>query len=616
MDMKQMLLIVGLVPCAYAQAQGLFQFVGESRELKPEVENQQALVSEDEVVAIDGKLLQEVVIEGIDEGEQLDNALVFLTLNNVVGAVIEQPDYIRYLIGKGEEEIAKSQQPFGYYNVQVGHRLEWVEEDEGSAALVVRYTVALNELTRLSEVDVRLTGQAQQDEEYNALLNAVPMQVGQALNHQSYEQYKREFIALGTKRGYFSGQFTQNVVYVDPSRHEAEVKLHYDSGNRFKFRAVNFDDVPLNESLLQRFIPFEQGDYYHAAQVSKLQQDLQGSGYFKQTFVGNEIDKSAEAVDIQAQLTMNKPRRYAFGVGYSTDIGVRGKVDFDYRYINRRGHSFSSRLYGSQKEGNWDNVYRIPAQNPTTDYYYFRFGGAFNYDKFDQKKAYMEGGYNFRLGNLEHRYGLNALYENFRIGVDGDEVVLLYPQAAWVYTSTDNRLNPQSGYQMRAQVLGGSRAVLSDVSFAQTNMDARFIQSFADKHRVSLRAGLGATWTTDFHRLPASLRYFAGGDRSIRGYAYNVIGSRDENGANLGGRFLATAGAQYEYYFKPDWAGTVFIDAGDAFVDKFKPVYGAGVGVHWRSPVGPIKANLAHGFNKPYGDNYRVHINIGAELDL
>ncbi len=560
---------------------------------------------------IDGKTLHEIIINGIYDEQQLANAYVFLTLNKVIDKVIEQPDYTEYLIKKGLDDIAKSQQPFGFYNVDVQ-----LNRKINGNNLTIIYEVTLNEPTRLNEVEVRLDGPANNDEAYIELISYVPMESGEVLNHQTYEAYKSEFSSLASKRGYFSGKFDESVVYVDPERNQADISLHYNSGKRYTYRSVSFNDVPLDSDLLERYVFFNQGDPYLASDVSKLQQDLQGSGYFKQTFIGAKPDKEAEVVDVDTQLTMNKPKRYAFGLGYSTDSGVRGKVDFDHRYINRRGHNFSSRLYVSEHDSYWDNIYRIPAKNPATDYYYFHFGGKLKDDKYDQKSAYVEGGYNYRRGKLEHRYSINTLYEDFTIGVDSDDVVLVYPKGSWTYTSTKNRLNPDSGFQARFELLGGSESLLSDVSFVQTNADFRYIESLGDKNKVLLRSGLGATWTDDFHRLPASLRYFAGGDRSIRGYAYESIGDRDKNGDNIGGRYLATVSAEYEYYFKSDWAAAAFVDAGDAFINNFEPVIGAGVGVHWRSPVGPIKLDVGHGFDDDYGDNYRLHISVGAELDL
>lgn len=559
---------------------------------------------------IEGLQLANIEITGLSNPDQLKNAQIFLTLMKSQGETIKQPDYIHYLIESGKEEIARSQQPFGFYNTAVA-----VDMQPQGNSLRVRYDVTLNQPVVLEDITVGVSGAAQEDPEFVKLVRENPFKKGDVLSHKAYETYKARFLALASARGYFDGKFAQSSVRVNPKTNRAALILNYESGQRYTFGEVTFTDTPLNDDLLQRFVPFEAGEPYQASEVAALQQDLQSSGYFKQALVGGE-PQAGGRVPVEAQLTMNKNRRYALGAGYSTDTGVRGKAEFDWRWVNRHGHSFSSDLYLSKQDSHFDNMYRIPAANPATDYYFFRFGGSRKNDNYKTTRYFVGGGYNYRDGDWEHRYGVDVYQEKFAIGVDEHKVLLAVPRGQWTYTSTRDRLNPESGFQARFEALGAAEGLLSDVSFVQTNAAARHIFSFDSKNRVVSRLNAGATWTDDFHKLPPSLRYFAGGDRSIRGYAYESIGERDANGTNLGGRYQAVGSVEYEYYFKDDWAAAAFIDAGDAFVKKFDMKIGAGVGVHWRSPVGPIKLDVGHGFDKKYGDKYRIHLTVGAELDL
>ena len=558
-----------------------------------------------------GKTILDIDIRGIDNIQQHDNAKTYLTLEKSVGEKIEQPDYIQYLIENGREEIRRSQQPFGYYNSEVDAHVQ----DEGDG-LRITYTVHQNQVTQLSKVNVQITGEAAQDEAFQEVLADNPLKQGGVLNHETYETYKARLAALASARGYFDAEFREHNVQVNPADNTAEVNLVLDSGMRYTFEAVDFNETPLDPDLLQRFVQFKPGQPYLSSDVATLQQDLQGSGYFAEALVGDEPNRTTKTVPVNAQLTMDENKHYVLGVGYSTDGGVRGKVEFDRRWINSRGHQFSSKLYASKKNSSLDTLYRIPAQNPTSDYYYFRLGGHIKTDNYDSRKLFGEGGYNFRLGNWEHRYGLVAAWEKYEIGLIDDKTLLVYPQGQWTYTSTKNRLNPKDGYQFRFGVLAAGKALLSDANLVQGNIDARYLQSIGEKQRLIARASLGASWTDNFDRIPPSLRYFAGGDRSIRGYTFENIGARDSEGNNIGGRYLGVGSLEYEYYFKPDWAVAAFVDGGDAFIDDFKLRVGAGAGVHWQSPVGPIKVDVGHGFDKQYGDKVRLHISIGAELDL
>ena len=560
---------------------------------------------------LEGKTIRNIDIRGIQNSTQRDNAKVYLSLEKGAGEKIAQPDYVQYLIENGREEIRRSQQPFGYYHTQVDVRLE-----DAADGLSVIYTVHQNEPTRLGQVNIQVTGEAERDEKFRELLADNPLKSGSTLDHNTYETYKARFAALASARGYFDAAFREHSVQVNPDTNSADVSLIYDSGTRYTFENVEFNDVPLSPDLLQRFVQFKPGQPYLSSDVATLQQDLQGSGYFAEALIGDEPDRERKTVPIKGQLTMDENKHYVLGVGYSTDSGVRGKFEFDRRWVNDRGHQFSSKLYASTKASSLDTLYRIPAANPASDYYYLRLGGHIKRDTYDSRRIFGEGGYNYRTGDWEHRYGLVTAWEKFTIGLTDGKTLLLYPQAQWTYTSTKNRLNPKDGYQFRFGVLGASKALLSDVNVVQTNLDARYLQTLGEKSRLVSRAALGGTWTNDFDRIPPSMRYFAGGDRTIRGYTFENIGTRDAGGNNIGGRYLAVGSLEYEYYFKPEWAAAAFVDAGDAYIHDPKIKVGAGAGVHWQSPVGPIKLDVAHGFDKKYGDKVRLHISIGAELDL
>ncbi len=622
------MIIMGLVTTSAIANEPLFKIVQSSHNISSEKEQKVSslkTLEQDSIDALNGRIIKEIEIKGITNEAQLTNAKVFLTLEKVKNEVISQPNYVNYLITNGAEEIKRSQQPFGYYNVSIDSERIAIGDNE----LKIVYQVNLNTPTKIRTVDVSISGQAKNDPVFQKILANNPLHKGEILNHQQYEVYKNDFLSAAVTRGYFDGVFTSKLIAVNTENNTADIDLHYDSGQRYVFDNVHFvrteisnneqeteeGKIPLDEDLLQRFVQFQAGQPYNAEEVATLQQDLQGSGYFKQVLVGGNPDKIDKDVPVEAQLIMNRNKSYLFGIGYSTDSGARARFDFDRRWVNSRGHTFSSSLYISQKDSDFDNVYRIPAANPTTDYYYLRAGGWIKNDKYHTKRAFIEGGYNWRKDAWEYRVAGVSAWEKFHIGNDKDEILLTYPRFTATYTSTKNRLNPESGFQARFGLLGGIKNVGSDINFIQGNFNFRYIHALNEKNRVIARFDGGADWTDEFHRLPPSLRYFAGGDRSIRGYRYESIGGYDKSGQNIGGKYLAVGSLEYEYYFKENWAAAAFVDAGDAFSSKFDTKVGAGVGLHWRSPVGPIKIDLGHGFNPP-GDKIRLHINIGAELNL
>jgi translocation and assembly module TamA len=135
-----------------------------------------------------------------------------------------------------------------------------------------------------------------------------------------------------------------------------------------------------------------------------------------------------------------------------------------------------------------------------------------------------------------------------------------------------------------------------------------------DQHQVIGRLDVGSILTSMFSKVPYNLRFFAGGDQSIRGYDYKSL-SAQEDGYLIGGQQLAVGSLEYSYRFKPKWRGAVFVDAGNAFDQHFNdPIkVGAGVGVRWASPIGPIRLDVAAGISEA-SVPIRLHFFIGPPL--
>lgn len=571
--------------------------------------------------ALMGNTLKTITIEGLDE-EQEENARLFLQL----GLVLNEPiateggkglsaEYVDYLIEQGKVEIAKSQQPFGYYNAEIQ-----VDYKRDGQDLTVIYRVTLGQPTRLQLVNIDVTGQALEDPEFKALLQDVTMKRGDILNHTTYENYKGKILELAATRGYFDGAFTAHQITVNPDNQQADIHLAFDSGDRYHYDKTTFTyrdstQQPFAEAFLQRYVPIQANAPFLSDDVMLLQQDLQGSEYFSEVIVNPVPNRTDKTYTLDTQLTMNKRNRYVYGVGYSTDKGFITKFDFTRRWVNERGHNFTLNTVLGQRESTLEGMYRMPAKQPQSDFYYLRLASKFTYQPNQDLRVLAEGGYHKRRGHWTHRYALVADYGQFRIGGQKQDTTLFYPKAQWTYNSHPNELNPRSAYQLRGEIMAGGKALLSDINFAQINLAGRYLEQLNEQNRITARLDLGRTFTSNFNRLPTSFRYHAGGDRSIRGYRFERIGHY-ENGTNIGAKNLAVLGLEYEYYFKDDWAAAVFIDAGDAWTNRPKLKVGAGVGIHWRSPVGPIKLDIGHGFDKALGDRYRIHLNIGTELDL
>ena len=116
--------------------------------------------------------------------------------------------------------------------------------------------------------------------------------------------------------------------------------------------------------------------------------------------------------------------------------------------------------------------------------------------------------------------------------------------------------------------------------------------------------------------MPPDLRFFVGGDLSIRGYDYESVSPKNESGELEGGSKMFTASLEYQYNVTGNWWGAVFIDVGQSshefnFGDVKK---GAGVGLRWRSPIGLVKLDVARAVNDPELTDWKLYFGLGGSL--
>jgi len=149
--------------------------------------------------------------------------------------------------------------------------------------------------------------------------------------------------------------------------------------------------------------------------------------------------------------------------------------------------------------------------------------------------------------------GLQYLNGDFEIANEQHSTSLLYAEGVLTRKKADNLYFPLSGYNLLYGLRVAAESVASDTSFVQARAEAKWLKKVRDRDRVILRAMLGGMYVDNFDALPPELRFFAGGDRSIRGFDYQQIGDLDAKGEVIGGEYQAIASAEYEHYFLQNW---------------------------------------------------------------
>lgn len=553
----------------------------------------------------------QVEVKGV-EGKALENVMAYLSIAHQKEELPLTEEQIRQLHGKAPGEIKTALEVYGYYRAQVQAKLQ-----KRPGEWLARYRIEPGPRMKVARVDLKITGEGAEDPAFQKLRRDFPVRENAPLNQAHYEQGKDALQHLATERGYFQAKFAQRELRINLKTYSATAVLHFATGPRYRFGSVAFTDTVLRPRLLARYVPFEEGAPYQASGLIELQTALIDSGYF----AGVEVEpRPQHAVDykvpILIRLEPQKRHRYSVGVGYGTNTGPRINLEWENRYINRRGHRFSLALRASKIDQSFDASYVIPIRDPRTDQ--FRIASSFGRQSTLTSKSRIAllGAQRVitRADGWRETLFLDYRWEDFDIGGESGTARLLIPGATWFRSEADNFIYPHRGRRISLKLQGAAEPLLANNSFAQLTLRGKIIRSLGRRSRLLVRGDAGVTWVSDFSKLPPSIRYFAGGDHSIRGYGFYSLGARNDKGKVIGGKNLLVGSVEYEYRFLDKWAIAAFYDAGNAFNGFSLDVkQGVGVGLRWISPVGPIRVDFALALSKP-GTPFRFHVYVGPDL--
>lgn len=556
-----------------------------------------------------------VSITGVED-ELLSNVQGFLPLYRFNEKDAPSVGRVRYLHGQSEEAITQALAPFGYYRPKMTLSLE-----ELDGAWQANYAIEPGEPIPIKTVDIKVSGEAESDSEFIDAIENSSLKVDMPLLHENYELLKQRFQVLASQRGYFDAALTQGKIQIDLATYEAGVVLHFDSGERYFLGEVSFkQDKPwLNGKTLGRFSDIVPGQIYRVGDLQQLQGDLSNTEYYSEVTldVSPENASSDRKIPVIVNLVARNPTRYSFGGGFGTDTGVRVKAGITKRRVNQAGHHFTAEALIAELKYGIAGEYIIPGADPRSDSWGIRASVEDeDSDNRNFTKGSIGGYYRHRDDLWMKTYSLDYLVERFEV-VDTDETSkLLIPSVEWTRTypaELDKRIYATYGTLLQLSVRGASDSVLSDTSFIQPMVSGKWIYSFTNATRLIARGAAGTTSVSDFDALPTSLRFFTGGDKTVRGYTYNVIGPLVGDDV-VGGKHLLETSLEYEVPFTEKWSIAGFADIGDAFDDEPDYKTGVGLGLRWRSPIGPVRIDFAHALDDPPGNPLRLHLTIGSDL--
>jgi translocation and assembly module TamA len=518
----------------------------------------------------------------------------------------------------------------GYYSPQVTATL-----DTSGAKPVVRIVVEPGQPVVVGDVDIELRGFVPADKG-SAPIDAASLRQGWGLGTGSvfrtadWEGAKRNMLRQITQRRFPRAQLLESSATVDPDTHKAQLKVVIDSGPDARFGNLKIEGLnryPAN--VITNLNGIRPGDEYSEAALQGLQGKLQDTGYFASVevsadmsgVVAEQVNDLAQGEGVQpaantapttlpvvVRVTENKRRNVSLGVGFSTNTGARTQANYGDLFVFGKRNK-SSILY-EQKH-----------QAARTDFYWPTTSGGYNnsvgggFDREDvegqiTRTTSVSATRAWGTPLLERSLKLEALTEQITIDSLPTTRVKSVPLTFSITKRhLDSLVAPTRGYIANVQLGAAVLPVLTDEKFVRLYARGLGYKPVGDSGTLILRGEFGAVGSGDKSGVPSTFLFRAGGDGSVRGYGYQQLGI-PVGSAITGARYLFTASAEYDWWFKPPYGAAIFYDAGNA-ADNFsdlKPKAGYGVGARWRSPVGPINVDVAYG---QAVHKVRLHFSLG-----
>ena len=551
----------------------------------------------------------DVVVSGVSD-EQKRNILHGLTLAR---APCDTPAWsLRRQTGLAQQQVAAALEPLGYYRASASV----ADVEARGDCWRKRIDVVPGEPARYVDVDVRVTGPGRDDAAFAQVLARRAPHLDDVVHHGRYETLKSSLSNTAIQFGYFDAGFAASRVDISEDGATGSAEVIFDTGPRYRFGDIVVDSDLIEARLFDALIDIQAQTPYTATAVAATHRNLLESGYFAYVTVrANPADAEDLAIPVRIEAAPAKTRVYTGGLGFATDVGPRFRLNYRNRRINRRGHTLNSQLLASPVQSLLGVEYRIPAGDDRRDV--FSLASTIEEQDTDTSEfASLELGLRrtqARDSGWLRTLGLDLRREDFKVGTENDISTLLIPSVGWWRSTQNASARPDHGYRVSFDLRGAGDTLGSNSTFVQVEANARVIRSLGERVRVLGRLSLGATLAESGDPLPVSLRFFAGGDNSVRGYGFETLGPLDADGIVTGGNRLVAGSLEFDYRIGERWAVAVFADSGAAF-DEGDATFstGLGIGVRRLTPVGPVRVDLATPLD--LDRSVRLHFSIGSDL--
>jgi len=605
-----------------------------------------------------------ITIRGVSDPLR-NNVLAYLSFARYQRSKDLTPDTVDRLQSRIGREVQSALRPFGYFEPKV--RSTVTASKPGKWQVTI--TIQPGQPVILTKVDVRVVGPGASSPLFTRITSKLPFHVGERLKQAEYEALKTNLLSTAATYGYLDATLTHHELLVDPAKHTAGITLELATGERYRFGATTIEQHAVKEKLVRRYLRYRQGDPFDLTEVLRTQFALDDTEYFSDLEVlPGTPDRATRTVPVSIRAATSRPNVYSFAGGYATDTGARGILSWQDRRVNSYGHKMSVDLEAAQvTKYSLQSRYVIPIGDPAVEN--LTLAGTVEQqqladvdartDSIGPSLTRVTGRWQTVLFvNAVHATGtvqttapgaLNssnaciagasgpgaACSTNVTIGIPTSD--MLVPGVDIASVPKGYLGEPMFEHGFFAEVRGSPGGFGSNADFIQVHVQLERVFALAPKWHLLLRDEFGATFASHFTQMPPVMRFFAGGEDSVRGFAYNDLsptqqyclpGNQICDLAKAGGKDVITGTVEFDRDLPRNFGVAAFFDYGNAFNHfgaQCAPVsgpgppqcsgliqYGAGLGFRVRLPVLTLGIDIGQPLSQSGGP--RLYINFSPKL--
>ena len=533
------------------------------------------------------------------------------------------------LLGAADANARELLATLGYFSPDIQIDLTKTPDDRRAPRAIV-VTVDSGERTTIKALDLRFqgdieTGPTTSRPEARARA-AWSLNPGEPFTQEAWDDAKKNSLRALQKRRYPTASLANSRADIDADTHQAALSATFDSGPAYRFGPLHLKGMKRYDAEgIKNIARLPTGAVYDETELLDAQQRLASSGYFDAVFLTLDPDaQQPGAAPVTAQVREAPLQKAIFGIGVSTDSGMRLSLDHTYNQLPWLGWRALTKL-------SFDREAKVLGTEWTA------LPGANGWRWVAGAQLQREATGDYQVNSTQWRFGRSQstdhIDRNYALQYDSavsqgpmapPESTALSLNTGWTGRYFDSKTAPASGWGLAAEFGVGTTLRPERDPFVRALARGLYFQPLAKvtapdgssrRARIALRTEVGAVLARPGAQIPVTQLFLTGGDTTVRGYSLRSIGARTESDQLFGGRYLAVASAEWQ---RPlvfggtvsDFESALFVDVG-AVADRLADLHarvGVGAGLRWRSPVGPLQTDLAYGVQ---AKQLRLHLRLG-----